>query len=1448
QHDFAHAAQIFEQSMALRRELGEMKGETSLLDNAARAWRSAGQYRRAIPLMEEALAQHRARGNRGSLGAGGLGFSLYELGLVLREQGDFARAADLFDECVTFHRTLGDREGMGIALLGLGDVARDQGDIAPIRKYSQDSLTILRELGVQWAVGFALNNLAVAAYLEGDLPQALTLVNESITLYRAQQAEASLAEILVTLGHILRAQGQVAAAHAALIEALRLAQAVGPRLFVAAALEGLAGLASQPGQSALAVRLLGAASALRERMGTPVRPVDQPDLERRLAATRAHLGADAFAEIWAEAEALPLGQIIIPDAAAFAAGALPSDAPQQGIKLTHYGRQRVDWGLAQDAPTLYGRATELAMLTRWVIEDDCRVITLVGIGGIGKTSLAVALARQVAPHFEAVVFRSLGEAPPFPELLDQLIHRVAAQQIVPPPQPADKLALLVDLLAETRCLLVLDNLESLMKAGTATTQYLAGYEDYAALFRQLGDAAHQSCLILTSRERLSELAALEGPHAPVRTLRVTGLPEDACRALLADQALTGTTGDASALARRYGGNPLALKLVAEPIRAVFNGDIVAFLTEGTLFFEGVSQLLEQQISRASALEQALLDWLVIGREPVTLDQLMADLLDGPSRAAVLAALHALWRRNLVERGPQNLTFTLQRVVMEYLTQRLIERAADEIEQGRFDLLVSHALSQATAKDYVRRSQEWLIVTPLLKRLTTLYGSPEQLDQQLRTRLAAQRDRPPEAQGYGPGNLINLLRLLRGHLRGLDLARLAIRQVYLQGVDLHDTSLAEATIQDSPFTETFGAMTAVAISSTGAYWAAASRCGEIRIWAAAGQTPYRVWEAHTASTWDLAFSPDGRTLATGSWDGTVKLWDIVTGALLWSSGHTGHIQRVTFTPDGHRLAASGGEATVWIWHTQAGMEPQLLTHPGTVTGIAWSPDSQLLATGDRRGTVRLWAMPETEPPVCRRTLTGHTNAITGLAFAPDGYTLASSSWDGTVKLWDMTALLPSTSLGADPPASLHEDGVDEPLLQTLTGHTDRVIQVAWSPDSRILATGGHDQTIWLWDVERGRYRTVLQGHTGGIWSLAFTPDSRSLLSGGEDGTLRQWDVASEQCIRIIQGYTVLLYDVDWSPDGGQLVSGGADAGVTIWDAAGQTPPHLLHEQRGSVFGVSWSADGRWIASSEWGSTIHLLDPVSTEQQLLTDPNDEGNWLYGLAWSPDGQRLACGTYRQGVHVFEPAANRPPWAGTPLPSWIRLVAWSPDGRQLAGGGDDGMVNIWDATDGRLLQRLAGHDNLVTGLAWSLDGALLASAGGGPAGGELWVWDIRRGERRQTFEAPSGLVSAVAWGLNEAMIISGGGDGMLCWWDLQRGERRHIRQAHKGTVQSLKRSPDGTQLASCGNDGAIVVWDLHRAEPLHTLRRDRPYERLNITGSHGLTEAQRTTLRALGAVEFQR
>jgi tetratricopeptide (TPR) repeat protein len=314
QHDYARATQLFEQSMALRSTQGERADNTNLLINAAIQARTAGEYARATALLEEALAQQRALGNCGSLSNFGLGLSFFLLGMVQREQGNFAQATGYYAACIELHRTLGDGEGVAIGLLGLSDVARDQGDIAQTQQYATESLASLRQLDVQWAIGYALNNLAQAAYRAGDLVQALALINETTALFRTQKAEGSLAEALITHGQIVQAQGDRAAARTILSEALQIAWRMGPRLLVAAILEAQADLAAQPdsGQQGAtqAARLLAVAATLRRQMDAPVRPVDLPVVEHALATTRATLGAATFAAVWSAVETASPEEIV----------------------------------------------------------------------------------------------------------------------------------------------------------------------------------------------------------------------------------------------------------------------------------------------------------------------------------------------------------------------------------------------------------------------------------------------------------------------------------------------------------------------------------------------------------------------------------------------------------------------------------------------------------------------------------------------------------------------------------------------------------------------------------------------------------------------------------------------------------------------------------------------------------------------------------------------------------------------------------------------------------------------------------------------------------------------------------------------------------------------------------------------------------------------------------
>ncbi|MEP6988968.1 MAG: WD40 repeat domain-containing protein, partial [Chloroflexota bacterium] len=501
---------------------------------------------------------------------------------------------------------------------------------------------------------------------------------------------------------------------------------------------------------------------------------------------------------------------------------------------------------------------------------------------------------------------------------------------------------------------------------------------------------------------------------------------------------------------------------------------------------------------------------------------------------------------------------------------------------------------------------------------------------------------------------------------------------------------------------------------------------------------------------------------------------------------------------------------------------------SVTGctVNWSPDGRLLVSGDLEGYIRLWEIPENGLAKCLQVFAGHATFVDALTFSPDGRILASTSFDGTVKLWDL---------------------INDQFYprKTIVGHLARIGRLAWSPDGHTLACGGIDKMIWLVDVEKGSYRTVLQGHEHHISGLAFMPDGSSLLSGGGNA-LHQWDVINMHCMRTVEGYSKSLYAVDWSPDSTHVIGGGIDKIVTLWNLSDDTLPYSLYGHAGAVCGVGWNPHGKWLASSEWNNVIRLWDTESGIcLKTLQYPNDPDNVFYALAWSPDGERLAVGTGKHGVQIFESETYHQPWIGNEFPTWIRRVVWSPDGRLLAGAGDDGIVYVWDATDGTLHHQLTGHRSMVLNLAWSPDGTQLASGGRGIDGGELFVWDAQNDYRLQVIENHPGIVYAIAWGITEDILVSGDDAGILRWWSVKSGECLFVRHVHMNRIQALSRSPDGTKLASCGNDGAIVIWDLQSGEHLQTLRRDRPYERLNITGIRGLTEAQMATLRILGAVE---
>jgi NB-ARC domain/Anaphase-promoting complex subunit 4 WD40 domain len=574
---------------------------------------------------------------------------------------------------------------------------------------------------------------------------------------------------------------------------------------------------------------------------------------------------------------------------------------------------RVDWGDALAATTFYGREWELTLLTSWIVEERCRVVSVLGLGGIGKSSLATKVMRQVAARFEVVIWRSLRDAPTCEALLDACLQVLAPQALREGSLSLERrLALLLEHLRRSRVLLVLDNLEALLKEGQETGHMRAGYVGFARLLRQVAETEHQSCLLLTSREKPSDLVPLEGSRAPVRALRLARLDADSCKQLLAEKEVAGSAAEQARLIVAYAGNPLALKIVAQTIVELFAGQVAPFLEQGEVVFGGVRELLEEQYTRLADLERTLLRWLAILREPVTLTELHGMLVMPRPAAEVLEVLDSLRRRSFIERGQLQGSFTLQSVVLVYVTTQLIVEAAGEIELRRLARLIEHGLELATAKEYVRQTQQRLIVAPLLARVREALRGRADVERHLLALLDQLRTQADDAQGYGPANVLALLRERRGHLRGLNLSQLSIRGAYLHGVEMQDASLAEASLRETVLNEVFDIPWAVAISRDGRYWAAGSRRGEARVWRAEGKLLHLAWH------------PTGEVLVSGGSDGCLRWWDVQNGkclALRWEQ--QGAVQSPRVCPFGRRLASCGDVHIIQIWDLDSGERLQTL---------------------------------------------------------------------------------------------------------------------------------------------------------------------------------------------------------------------------------------------------------------------------------------------------------------------------------------------------------------------------------------------------------------------------------------------------------------------------------------------------------------------------------------------
>lgn len=1165
---------------------------------------------------------------------------------------------------------------------------------------------------------------------------------------------------------------------------------------------------------------------------------------KRFLAGKAPINADAFR---AYCQILGLDwRTVVEAGSAVESGPAsgPSASPVHPVAPAPLPRQQ-DWGNAPDVSVFYGRQAELETLRGWVTQDGCRLITLLGMGGIGKTALAVRLAQDLMDSsngrdgrglnpspssFQSLLWRSLRNAPPPTEILADLIQFLSNQREIDLPTDLEgRLLRLLPYLRQQRCLVILDNAESILRSGDRTGRYRAGYEGYGELLRGLAETAHQSCLIVTSREKPNGLIALEGETLPVRSLQLAGLPDLDSRALFRLKGeFQATDTEWQTLIQRYAGNPLALKIVASSIRDFFDSDIAQFLTvsqQGGFLFDDIRDLLDQHFQRLTDLETAVMYWLAINREPAAIADLQLDLLGNVPPRDLWESINSLQRRSLIERGPTGVT--QQPVVMEYTINRLIDAISDEISNQTPRLLISHALIKAQAKEYIRETQVNLILQPIADQLINRLGSGAAIATILQQILVNLRGGTLQSMGYAGGNSLNLLLRLPIDISGYDFSRLTVWQAYLQDVKLHGVNFAGADLSHCVFTESLGNVLSAAFSPDGRRLVTGDTDCQVRVWETQTGQLLLICRGHTNWVRHVTVSPDGKLIASCGADHTIRLWDGAEGVGVKTLiGHDHEVFAVAFSPDGEWLASASGDGTVKLWQVQDGICRHTLTgHGDWVRAVAFAPRSAArspggpiplqLASGGIDGQIKFWDATSGD---CLSTLWGHGGGVRSLAFSANGQLLASGSSDGTIKLWD---------------------GRTQDCLATYTGHGGGVYGVAFSPHTDLLISSSGDHTIKLWDWQTDTCLKTLHGHRNEVCAVAVHPDGRRLVGVSLDQTVKLWDSHTGQCLRTWDGHTDWALPVAFSPNNRYLASGSNDKTVAIWDWQTGQSLLTLTGHGDFVYGVAFSPDSCTLASGSTDCTARLWD-LETGQCIRVLQGHQ-DWINAIAFHPDGETLATVSADCTVKLWDRRTGQCRHTLTRHSAKLLGVAFSPDGQLLASCGADQTIQLWNGTTGEPLHALTGHGSRVWSVAFSPDGNRLLS---GSTDQTLKLWDVATGNCLATLTGHTNWVFAVAFSPDGTRLASASHDHTVRIWDSQTGDCLQVCLGHQHLVSSLAFSADGQAIASGSQDQTVRIWETATGRCQRVLIARRLYEGMILTGATGLTPATLTTLQMLGAV----
>ena len=649
----------------------------------------------------------------------------------------------------------------------------------------------------------------------------------------------------------------------------------------------------------------------------------------------------------------------------------------------------------------------------------------------------------------------------------------------------------------------------------------------------------------------------------------------------------------------------------------------------------------------------------------------------------------------------------------------------------------------------------------------------------------------------------------------------------------------------------------------------SHTGEIQVWDAVKGAELLTIEGHKKEVVSVTFSPDGKLIASGSKDHTIRLWDAENGSPVHryntSRGNKEKPRdwgmRVTFSPDGKRLATSerSENSTIRIWDVSAvaprtGVKPEAKgtidkPHPEEAPGIGGQPAVRQVLGGNKFQWPKGLNMVSRATP--KQRLKNDLGAFNTLAYSSDSKRIATAT-NKTVTIWD---------------AEMWTE------IRSFVGHEGHVERVAFSPDGKRLVSGGKDTTLRIWDVEKGTELTTLRGHVAEVVCLAVSPDGKLIASGGKDNSIRLWDLEAGTLISVMNGHKYWINSLSFSPDGRRLVCGSGSpfantsAELKIWDVAKEKELLALKLHKGAVTNVAFSPDGQRIAATlehrqpnsrpDFGET-KVLD-AETGKELFSLFEDETNVASSVAYRPDGRYIVTSSQDWSIRFWDAdngfERHRIEYAT------IENLVFSPDGKHLAGWGQSvnrDEIKIWDASEdhlsrqrvyqtmrpvaaqlqpavvippqaesqnirsidapdlemvGQPLMTLKGHFAKVYAVAYSPDGRWIASAGTLP---EDWIriWDAATGRPLHILKGHTDSVSRLAFSPDGKRIVSPSRDGTARVWDIERGEQLFLLEDHGSVCLTVVFSRDGKYVVGGLADRSLRIWDAANGREIRRLK----------------------------------